>query len=156
MANNYSQFTMSPDSLYLSEMHQAYLDMTGAGLEKESDGRFYVYWETCLDEDIEDDQIEDALLEGDINPEQADFLRKNGFMDMMRHILHYNTKVTHLEIQGAWTCSKMRPGEFGGGIYVISRTEHLWLGTGSAGYNSETGKIEVNYTVHPFEPAPAE
>ena len=94
--------------------------------------------------------IEDALEEGNITQEQADFISKSTFMAMMRHILHHNPKQSHLEIRGAWTCDKMRPGEFGGGAHIISRTEHLWLGTGSAGFNKKTGKIEVDYTIHQF------
>jgi hypothetical protein len=151
MANNYYQATMLPDSISLNPMHQAYLAMTGASLDSESDGRFYVYWEESLSEEVDEWAIDDALDEGTITQEFADFIKKNNFNDMMRHILMYNPEVTHLEISGAWTCSKMRPGEFGGATCIVSRTEHLDMNTGSASFNKETGKIEVRFNIRTFD-----
>jgi len=151
MANNYYQATMSPDSIHLSEMHQAYLKMTGAHCEQESDGRFYVTWGEFLNEDIDPSLIIDALNDGDITEEQADFIEKHSFNEMMRHILHRNPAETHIMIEGAWTCERMKPGQFGGSVCVVTRDEYLDLTTGSASYNKETGKIEVSYEVCKFD-----
>jgi hypothetical protein len=154
MPNCYNQATLSPDSIHLSTMHQAWLKMTGASCEKEDDGRFYVCWCEALNEDVGDFQIVDALQAGTITEGEADFIGKHSFNEMLRHVLCYNGKVSHITVEGAWTCEKMQPGLFGGAICVVSRTEHLDLSTGSARFNEKTGKIEVDYEVRQFNDAP--
>lgn len=150
MPNSYYRATMSPDSIHLSPMHQAYLKMTGAQCELEDDGRFYVTWGESLNEDIGDFQIEEALEEGTITQEQADFIGKHSFNEMLRHVLYRNPTETHILIEGAQTCSRMLPGMFGGAVVLVTRTEHLDLYTGCASYDQETGKIAVNYQIKPF------
>ena len=157
MANNYNQATLSPSSINLNPMHLAWLGMTGAECSKEKDGRYYVFWRECLNEDFEDDEIEGALEDGDIDQAQADFIRKSSFNEMLRHILYYNPDVTHLRVDSAWTCEKMRPGEFGGSACVVTRTQHLDMSTGSAYYNKDTGKLEMRWCeVRDFEPKESE
>ena len=151
MANNYYQATMTPDSIHLSEMHQVFLGMTGANCEKESDGRFYVTWGECLNEDIDDFEIIDALNEGTITEEQADFIGKTDFNSMLRHILYRNPKVTHILVEGAWTCDRMKPGQFGGSAIMVTRTEYADISTGSVDYDKETGKIKLHGRIRQFD-----
>jgi hypothetical protein len=146
MANNYYQATLTPDSIHLNDLHRAWLDLTGADWEKEKDGRYYVFWRECLNEDIED-QLNEAMADESITQEQADIIIKHGFNGMLLDILNYapNSEVTHLRIDGAWTCSKMRPGNFGGAATIITRTQHCDMNTGSVFYNKDTGKIELRF-----------
>lgn len=149
MASNYYQATLAPDSIHLNEMQVIYLEATGATCEQESDGRYYVYWQECLDEDEENiaDRVRDALEEGEVDQQMADAIGKLSFRELLRDILtnSANEKVTHLRIEGAWTCDKMRPGEFGGAATIISRSQYATVGTHSARYNPTTGKIELCY-----------
>jgi hypothetical protein len=149
MANNYYQATLTPDSIHLNEMQATYLEMTGASFEKESDGRYYVFWRDCLDEDNIDEHVATALDDGDIDQQMADAIGKLSFRELLRDILNNPANVvadiTHLRIDGAWTCDKMRPGEFGGAATVVTRAQYCDMNTGSVFYNKDTGKIEFRF-----------
>jgi hypothetical protein len=144
---------MTPDSIHLSSMHQAFLEMTGASLDKESDGRFYVYWEESLCEDVGEFQMDEAIEAGNITSDEAGFIANSSFVMMLRHILQHepNKDVTHIEVEGAWTCSKMRPGQFGGFSYLVTREEHGFISSSSMSFDKKTGKIVFNNDSCPFE-----
>jgi len=111
MADNYYQATVSPDlpaSLF-SEGELVALE-TACGLSHERDGEdLYLYADTSFRE--EGDYVragEDAtincltLLQEKLRQLDAD-------------------AYPHIAIQGAATCSKIRPGELGGFAYLITR-----------------------------------
>lgn len=178
MADNYSQATLEPTELYLTEDQRAYLAGTGAGfedtevrrspLEELADAanetpsvpsrRTYVFWEHSWSDYVESCDIYDHLYEaakeiGD-EPEgweealeaKSELLAKIDFTEMLRSILlnPENSEINYLFLQGASTCSKMRPGEFSGFSCMVTRKEYCWLSTGHL--ECKDGEIE-------FEPA---
>jgi len=116
MANNYNQATVSPD-LPVSHFTPAELEAlaTSCGLRSEPDGDYlYFFAEESFCEEGEDE-----------NGEHLDcielFQAKLRQLDPVSH--------PHITIEGAATCSKMRPGEFGGFAYFITRDEMRYFST---------------------------
>lgn len=119
MADNYTQATLTPDVRLTDELRTV-LEITGASLEPAGDGEWYVYWEDGISE-LDDDQAWDI-------PQYTDAAGAAAFRDrwsgkdiagVLRAVLASNPGTGMLVIEGAYGCSKMRAGEFGGfGIYV--------------------------------------
>ena len=116
MANNYSQATISPAlpaSLFSEAELQSLAVACGLSCERCRD-ELYFFAETCfLDRGEDDDGFGVdcfALLQ--------EKLRQ---LDM--------TAYPHITIHGASTCDKMRPDEFGGFAYVITRDDVRYLST---------------------------
>lgn len=101
----------------------------------------YVYWEEHLVEQPDADDIFEHLVDdwadrGEGEWEHAlrqycDDLAKRDFTDVLRSILlnPENREINQLFLQGAFSCSKMRPGEFGGFSCIVTRKEYCWLNT---------------------------
>jgi hypothetical protein len=110
MANNYSQVTVSPDlpaALFSAAELQSL--NTACGLTSERNGDdLYFYAEECFWERNED---EDGLV--------IDCLA------LLQEKLRQLDPATYpcITINGAATCSKMRPDEFGGFAYFITRDD---------------------------------
>jgi hypothetical protein len=110
MADNYYQATISPDfpaALFNDEELQALEIACGISSEK-IDDNLYFFADTSFREEGEDDEGNPvdclAVLQGKLRQlDPATFPR--------------------IVIQGAATCSKMRPDEFGGFAHLITRDE---------------------------------
>jgi hypothetical protein len=110
MANNYSQATLTPDlPATLFDEEELTLLETACGLTFERyDENIYFFADQCFREegDDEDGETVDCL---------ALMQQKLRQLDPIAY--------PHIAIQGAATCSKMRPDEFGGFAYLITRTD---------------------------------
>jgi hypothetical protein len=108
MANNYNQATISPalPAVLFSQQELQALE-AACGLESEEQGDdlyFFAGDFFCEEGEGDDGQAVDCLA----------LLRdKLGQLD--------ETQYPHIVIHGASTCSKMRPGEFGGFVHLITR-----------------------------------
>jgi hypothetical protein len=110
MADNYSQATVSPDlpAALFSEEELDLLEIC-CGLTCERTGdHLYFFADTSFREDGEDD-------DGDSIDCLALFQEKLRKLDA--------EACPHISIQGAATCSKMRPEEFGGFAIFITRDQ---------------------------------
>ena len=117
MADNFNQATVSPP-LPASLFGEADLESlsTACGLSFERHGdELYFFAEASFSEDGEDEEGEAvdvlALLQAKLRQLDA-------------------ATYPHITIQGAFTCSKMRPEEFGGFAHVITRNGVRSLSTG--------------------------
>ena len=117
--------------------------------------RYYVYWEEDFNECVDEEVIYELLVQEDqarcLGPnvqmaleERAKRLAEQDFTDVLHEILlnPENAELGYLSVEGANTCSKMRPGEFGGFVGVITREEWAWANTGSA-IQVEDGQLVV-------------
>lgn len=110
MANNYSQATVSPDlpaTLFDEEELGSLAIACGLGCERDGDN-LYFFAEECFSEEGEDEEVGCvdclALMQAKLRQlDPADY--------------------PHITIQGAASCSKMRPDEFGGFAYLITRDD---------------------------------
>ena len=151
MANNYHPATMSPTNLRLSEMHQVFLEAVCADLDENSDGTFYVYWSEGFSDNAPDDyDLKEAVSQKRITSDEAGFLANSTFYEMLRHILIQNPEHSHIRIEGAYYCTKMRPDEFGGQAMVVTRTHYAWMGTTDL-HVGEDGKIKADIKIEEFK-----
>jgi len=176
MANNYSQATMEPTCVYLSDEQIAYLSASGAAFdpneaeksaleqlaEATTDKKplrgYYVYWEEWYQEYIEEEDLEDRLVD-DYSAEQIKEIwahyKDLSFEGILREVLMNpeNKDIDYIAIEGANTCSKLRPGNFGGFVTVVTRQEYFGLGTGA--WDIKDGRIVPRQVaVHQFDEAP--
>jgi hypothetical protein len=110
MADNFYQATISPElpAALFDEAELQALE-TGCGLSCEKiDDHLYFFADTAFREDGEDDE-----------ESPIDCL---GLMQAKLRQLD-PAAYPHITIQGAATCSKMRPGEFGGFAHLITRDD---------------------------------
>jgi len=110
MADNYSQATVSPElpaALFNDEELQALEMACGLNWEK-IDDHLYFFADTSFREEGEDheDSPVDCLALMQAKLKQLD-----------------PAAYPHITIQGAATCSKMRPDEFGGFAHLITRDD---------------------------------
>jgi hypothetical protein len=119
MTNNYTQATLTPDVRLTDEL-RAVLEITGASLEPAGDGEWYAFWEDGINE--LDDNQEWGIPQYPDAAEAAAFRDRwlgKDIADVLRAVLASNPGTGMLVIEGAYGCSKVRAGEFGGfGIYV--------------------------------------
>lgn len=124
VADNFTQATLTPPVRLTDEL-VVVLEITGASLQACADGTWYAYWEDGIIEPDEEDADAWDLPETWAAAEAAAFRHKWGTQgphDILRAILAVNPDIELLTLEGAHTCSKMRPGEFGGfGLYVTRR-----------------------------------
>lgn len=120
MADSYTQGTMSPDIPLTEEQVEALEDLNGGD---EPSHPLAVKWCEGLEIDCE---------YGEINFEPADktryyFYAEYGLEEWAIHVLQEILKglpedeYPHLIWEGSYSCSKMRPGEFGGWAVIIYR-----------------------------------
>jgi hypothetical protein len=124
MADNYSQATVSPElpaALFNDEELRSLETACGLRCERVGDN-LYFFAETCFYEDGEDDDGfgVDCL---------ALFQEKLLKLDAVAY--------PYIAIQGAATCSKMRPDEFGGFAYFITRDHVRSMATWAWLYDQE-------------------
>lgn len=164
MANNYSQATLSPYGLVLTEGQKTWLACTGASFEVASkrpkdcldvsDDRKgeCVFWETNFQECPDEDDLI-YKVEDEDEPEKAvaRLVEMGGIEDVLRSILKNpgNQGIPSLRIDGAATCSRMRSGEFGGFVLVVTRKEFVWANTFSV--DLENGQLKHPTKVIPFD-----
>jgi hypothetical protein len=114
MATNNLQATLTPEIRLTDELATVFR-LTGACLDPVpgQNGTWYVFWEDGITEPEQWD---------DFDPEDwpvADKWAGKNLPDILRETLAGNPDTKLLTIEGAWTCSRMRAGEFGGfGLYV--------------------------------------
>lgn len=139
MANNYSQATLTPSCLHLTPDQETWLAASGASIEpSEEKGRkgTYVFWRMWFNEAPDYDgflsqvELED---EQEIEKEAKRLEALGGIENVLRSILKNpeNRHIEKLNIQGAYTCSRMRSDEFGGYALVVTRKEFVWFSTSS-------------------------
>jgi hypothetical protein len=119
MANNYYQATVSPElpaTLFTEEELDALEVACGLTCERD-DELLYFFADTSFSEEDEYDRDgEDVtincltLLQGKLRQLNAD-------------------EYPQISIQGAASCSKMRPDEFGGFAYLITRDDIRYIST---------------------------
>jgi len=133
MANNYAQATMSPVIPLTEEQLEGIAALKRVLVDGEDDenalaGRWCAEFDITEDDEFPDvDEVEPGSYylyyeEGSLTP---------GVSMVMQDILRGldENDVPHLIWEGAYTCSKMRPGEFGGWACVITREDIQWFST---------------------------
>lgn len=169
MANNYTQATMVPTEVFLTPAQEAYLRATGARFDHDeapaplhqlADAanetptavrRSYVYWEENFDECVDPETLEDELSDAGYESEFGRYVNLS-IEDFFRHVLRQpeNADLGYLRVEGTFSCSKMRPGEFGGFVLTVTRDEYCWCSTHMV--QVEDGKIRpLQVEVHKFE-----
>jgi hypothetical protein len=162
MADHLFQTTVEPTELTLTPAMAWALMAHGAHMEGGEDDNaleqvvrgdrnrhgIYVFFENGWG-DIDYEEPEEFGGEAEDRPEY-DRLVKLDEEALFREILLVNPKVTAIEVKSAATCSKMRPGEFGGDGLYVTRTHYLRIGDGSAEVR-EDGTIKITAQVHSFD-----
>ena len=124
MADNYSQATVSPElpaDLFSEEELRALETACGITCERYGEN-LYFFAETGFYEQGED--------EAGFGVDCLAFLQEK--------LLKLNADAyPHIAIQGATTCSKMRPDEFGGFAYFITRDHVRYMSTWGWLYDQE-------------------
>lgn len=167
MANNYTQTTVEPSNLTLTPVLKAALEAVGARIEGGEE-------DTTLDQVVRGDRnvhdvyvfFEDGFREYEegfsdldtsgLNDEECaevERLLKLDEVHLLREVLLANPEVKSLEVKSAYYCSKMRPGEFGGGGLYITRSHYCYVGDNSAEVQAD-GTIKVTAVVEKFDAAP--
>lgn len=169
MADNYMQATVSPSQLpipsnvynFLAEMVEIDFETTVDDAEEEHglkypeeflvDGRY-------LDEDIKHAyySFNFDISGKDDNDEALYYINfPRGFsaecVVILQFILrHLPESIKDLRVEGAHTCSKLRPGEWGGFAGVITRTDHEYVDTNTWLAETSARLVEAD-----AEPAPS-
>lgn len=110
MANNYQQATVTPEDIpadAITDEERDVLEHSGFTVE-EHNNKLYIYAEEGFVLDDSPEFIEDETKE--ITAE-----------DVFDRLLSRLPEIKDIVIEGSYTCSKMRPGEFGGFVYRFSR-----------------------------------
>jgi hypothetical protein len=117
MANNYVQATVEPliPKVLFTDEDLNTLSENGVDWEDAGDGLLYFFIRDGFDEDYVEPIFREALKKFDESEED----------------IPVEEDLTEIIIQGAFTCSKMRPGEFGGFVTII--TKDGMAGTSTAG-----------------------
>lgn len=112
MANNYTQATVYPElsKTLFTEQDLETLQENGFSFDEAHGDELYFYVEEGFDED-ETAHIFQKAIERSKNSDEVD-------------------PVEEILIEGAFTCSKMRPGEFGGFVLRITEDNVQGGGTG--------------------------
>lgn len=129
---------MTP-AVHLTERQEKLLGCYGASCEPAGpeDKLRYVFWEDHFSEEPDEMDLDDAIAEGDIEegtklPPIAHFLR-----DILMN--PENKDVESLDVEGCWRCDKLRPGEFGGFMLLVTRSEYA--SASSSALEIQKGKI---------------
>lgn len=135
MANNYTEATLTPQ-VFLTPKQVAMLPCYGASYQLYEKDLHYIYWETCLNEEPDEDDVERAL-----DRDEEGLLGKAFQAPPLAHFLHEilmnpENEGIILTVEGCHRCDKMRPGEFGGFALMVTRKEYAWINTGML----QTGK----------------
>lgn len=161
MANNYFQGTVEPSDLTITPAMAKALKVHGAGIEHDKPSVLdqlakgdtnlhdvYIYFENGFDEHYEDEEKPDDEL----NDEEKEVRRLIHLSqeELFREILLLNPEADCIEYKWAAYCSRMRPGEFGGGALVVTRTHYLYLNDSHARVEKD-GSITVTAKPEAFE-----
>jgi len=150
MANNYCQGTVAP-FLPLTQEHKDLIDWDPDDSVLDSEGN----WITDEEHDPEDEaraeldrlamklgMTEEYKFGGHLgyerhvrDPEVYYLYCEEGLGGETAVLLQYilqglDKNIEHIQVEGASTCSKLRPGEFGGWACHITRDDIKWYGTG--------------------------
>jgi hypothetical protein len=136
MSDNYEQATLTP-SVKLTDDLRGGLAATCASFEEEGDGLTYVYWE--------DGPIDIDNTWADVDPEVLERWSGHDLADILRAVLAENSDIGLLTMEGASTCSKLRPGEFGGYALYVTRKQYAWVHTGQV--HLEDGTLVSRNTI---------
>jgi hypothetical protein len=149
MADDYTQATLTPSVRLTDELRTA-LKITCASLQPDDNGTWYAHWDEGIG-DPADTDAEDLPQSWSEEEAQA-FLDKwhgRDLADILRAILAENAGVELLRLEGAYTCSKMRRGEFGGfGIYV---TRQQYATVSSADVLIRDGRLVITAAVREWD-----
>ena len=149
MANNNTQATLTPSVRLTDELRTA-LEITCASLEPNGDGTWYAYWDERIGELAAADARD--LPQSWSAEEAAAFQDKwsnKDLADILRAILAENADIELLTVEGAYTCSKMRAGEFGGfGLYV---TREQFAAISSADVLIQDGRLVITAAVQEWD-----
>ena len=152
MANNYSQGTIWPP-LPLTETQLEALDLPAIDIPKDEDkqsdaeklrlswveGHATDEWASGLGSEPNTERVEDDKGRFHYKPDGRYYLFSeesglgNGFDGVLQEILQGlpEKEYPYITYEYACTCSKMRPGEFGGGAMFITRDTINWTNSGS-------------------------
>lgn len=148
MANNYAQGTLN-EVVHLTD--KLVMALVGTGARVESNGvpgsqeeTSYVVWDESFQEDV-DMRVEMA------DDDDVSVLDHLPIEQLFRSIFAVkgNEDIKFFVVEFAYTCDKMRLGEFGGSGLYVTRDQYLWIGSHSA--DIEDGKLKVAAHVHDFE-----
>ena len=119
MANNYSYCTVEPNipKDLLTPDQIKLLECSGFVLENCSNGSYYLYADSCLIEDKE-------YLEEIVQVCEGERIEPVLWYDLLESLITEELK--EFCIMGAYTCDKMRPGEFGGWVCRITKDNIQW------------------------------
>lgn len=152
MDNNYSQATVQPNFPISSvtEFEKELLNRYGFYIADQDDS-IYFYAEECLGdviEPVEDHLISEYAAKGDpIAVKLLEYIQEHGSDELDSYIsseFHWQyifqeilkkpecEGIEDICIEGAYTCDKLRPGEFGGWVCRITRESVQSDGTSAA------------------------
>lgn len=129
MADNYCQVTITPliPPAAVTEEDRKLLEQFGFSMETDTDGNLYFYHENYAGSAYAEVEGEDGeIVEKDIGEDEV--------FEALQGIVQRTDELDCLFVEGAYTCDRMRPGEFGGFAVFISANEidHIstigWLG----------------------------
>lgn len=122
MANNYAQGTFEPEIPFtlFTESDLTLLDTLGVSVDKGPDGLCYLYNENyCTSGYIVVDGVETEVVEDDLYAMLQEVIKRS------------NGKIRFISHEQAYTCDKMRKGEFGGSAVFITADDVQYHGTSS-------------------------
>lgn len=146
MANYYSQTTLT-QAVLLTENLATVLQARGATLYDAGEGEtvldslvtgeqprkpYAVVWEEGW-RNPDGESVEGFMEEIELDPDDASKNVKDLLIleeeDILHEILKINPDIELLEMNEAWTCSKMRLDGFGGRSLMVNREGYLHIGT---------------------------
>lgn len=122
MANNYAQGTFEPEIPFnlFTESDLNLLDALSVSVDKGPDGLAYLYNENyCTSGYLEVDEVEKEVGEDDLYAMLQEVIKRS------------NGEVQYITHEQAYTCDKMRKGEFGGSAVFITADDIQYHGTSS-------------------------
>ena len=119
MANNYAPFTIDPTDIKLTDEMLKVLDMCGMEHNPNEAGH-YLYSTDGID--LERYWFEDE-------PDCPDWAKEMNPLQVLDYIRKTNN-LPYIQIAGAFSCDKMRPGEFGGFEYLLTADGIKFMSTG--------------------------
>ncbi len=140
MSNSYCMATVEPTipSQLLTELDKQVFKLLGATIE-EHDGECYIFFTDGVWL-LLDNYMDEELSEYAVTDEDKEFVKsiiENDYsvQEILQVILNRpNINTRTFTVMGSFTCDKMRPGEFGGWVSLVSADNILTESTHSMLY----------------------
>ena len=123
MSNSYAQATVAPHlpSKLFSRIELDFLEANGFAHELTDEGNYYFFAEDNFNTAGDDFEVDEGLPQ-----KQREYLQKLTekwtVLTVFQEVLKRQTDIKEIIIKGAYTCSRMLEGEFGGYAARITAT----------------------------------